>query len=314
MATSGGKTLSALVSAHITPTESIVLIVVPGKVLITQWEKEIYQFDSKADLIVCDSDHTNWINILSGKLGAFVGNNKIKRDKHLIILATVHTAISDKFMKNFEHILPQFITLIADEVHHLGAPEFSKIFNINAQRRLGLSATFQRDWDEVGTERIIQYFGKPFEETYTITDGIREGKLSRYQYFPFFAYLNNNEFSKYLEYSYDIRKLYAQIKSTKNMAIKIELEKKYNRLLMNRAEIIKKAEDKLRAYSEILRQCPKKPYIVFADDNIHVKELKNIHKKTIQILNQNKSNNFEKDDIMTFSGELSDKERKNNIR
>ena len=39
MATSGGKTLSALVSASLVPSNSIVLILVPTTVLVDQWKK-----------------------------------------------------------------------------------------------------------------------------------------------------------------------------------------------------------------------------------------------------------------------------------
>lgn len=306
IATSGGKTLSALVSASLTPKETIIVILVPTRVLITQWEKEIRQFDPNMNLIICDSDHSEWDVKLPYQLNAYIGNDEISRNNHLVILSTMSTAKSQKFINNFEGILPKFITVIADEVHHLGAPEFGKVFNINAKRRLGLSATFKRDWDEIGTNRILDYFGQPIDEIYTVADGIRDEKLSRYNYHIYFAFLNNNEFADYIEHSAQISQLYAKIKSTKNIGKKLEFEKKYQRLVMNRAEIIKKAEDKINTYEQILLSSPKKPYIVFADDNEQVNKLKKIHKKTIQRINSKKQNNFETDDIMTFSGNLSD--------
>ena len=180
---------------------------------------------------------------------------------------------------------------------------------IDARKRLGLSATFERDWDEIGTNRILNYFGKPIDEIYTVADGIREGKLSRYEYHPFFAYLNNEEFLEHVEYSKQIKKTYSQLKSTKDPSMKITIEQKYERLLMNRAQILKKTEDKIRVYGEILKTSPKKPYIVFADDNDQVIKLKEIHKKIIYDINRNKQNNFEKDDIMIFSGKLNNSER-----
>ena len=308
IATAGGKTLAALVSASLVPVESIVLILVPTKPLVTQWKKEIQQFDRNADLVVCDSAHTNWDAILPGKLGSYVTGNEIRRNRHLFVLSTIQTAISRKFMNNFEHIYPKFITVIADEVHHFGAPEYSKIFNIGAQRKLGLSATFQRDWDEIGTNKILKYFGQPIE-TYTIGDGIREGKLSRYNYYPFFAYLNNSEFSDYADYTEQIKIVFAQIQATEDQRKKIKLEKKYERLRMNRSEIIKKAEDKTHAYSEILRAYPKKPYVVFADDHDQIEKIKKTHKETIRELNTKNMDHFEKDDIMIFSGKSTGLER-----
>ena len=225
IATSGGKTLAALVSASLTPVESIVLILVPTMVLTTQWEKEIREFTPNVDLVVCDSDHSNWDVILPGKLSRHIANETVSRKQHLVILATMKTAISEKFRNNFENIPSKFLMVIADEVHHLGAPKYSMIFEIDARKRLGLSATFERDWDEIGTNRILNYFGKPIDEIYTVADGIREGKLSRYEYHPFFAYLNNEEFLEHVEYSKQIKKTYSQLKSTKDPSMKITIER-----------------------------------------------------------------------------------------
>ena len=308
MATGGGKTLSALVSASLVPADSIVLILVPTKVLIDQWEKEIRLFDPGADLILCDSTHPTWNTILSGKLIPYVIGNP-KRDKPLLVLSTMDTASGEKFRRGFEHIKKEFITMISDEVHHLGAPEYSKIFEINAQRRLGLSATFTRDWDEVGTRRILDYFGRQLDGEYTISDGIRDQKLSRYEYHPFLAYLDESEYDEYAGYTVSIGMLYARLSNTKDPVLRFELEKKYYKLLRDRAEIIKKTRDKLRAYSQILLTSPKKPYIVFADDHDQVAKLKEIHKDTIHQINLQRSDDLEKDDIMTFSGKLSDIER-----
>lgn len=310
MATSGGKTLTALVAASLVRSDSIILILVPTRVLIDQWERQIREFDPDADLIVCDSDHASWSMILSGKVSSYVSGTP-KRDKRLLLLSTMETASSGKFMRNFENILPQYITVIADEVHHLGAKTFSRVFEINAQNRLGLSATFVRDWDEEGTNKIRDYFGRELDSEYTVSDGIRDGKLSRYEYKPFFAFLSKREYGEYSEYSQIIRRLYAQLQNTKDPSRRAELEQKIKKPIMNRAEIIKKAEDKTCAYAKILSSSPKKPYIVFADDNDHVDKLKTTHKATIRHINLQSSDKFEKDDIMTFSGKLDPDERRN---
>ncbi len=309
MATSGGKTLAALTSIRITPIESITLILVPTRVLVKQWQKSILDFDPNVDLVICTSEHPNWNTILTGKIEKYIGSNKVDQNRQIIILATMSSASSDKFMNHFEDISSEFLTVISDEVHHLGASKYSKIFGINTRRRLGLSATFERDWDEIGTQKIIEYFGNPFEDTYTISDGIREGKLSRYKYLPFFAYLNNDEFNDYADLTDIIGKLFAQIQSTKDPTKKITLTKKYERYLMNRAEILKNAEDKPRVYMDILESKPSKPFIVFADDREQIEKIRKIHKTTIAKLNRKNPNHFEKDDIMIFSGESTDSQR-----
>ena len=309
MATSGGKTLCALVSASLTPADSIVVILVPTKVLVDQWKKEILEFDPNTDLVICNSDHSDWNSIMAGKLGPYVGG-KPRRNRHLLILSTMSTAASDRFIRNFDHISPNHITMISDEVHHLGAPKYRRVLGINALRRMGLSATFERDWDEIGTAQILKYFGRPIDTEYTVADGIRDKKLSRYEYHPFFAYLTNSEFNEYREYSERISSVYAQIANAKDHnATRADLERKYQQLLINRAEIIKKANDKFRAYAQIVNSSPEKPYIVFADDNNHVSRLKTVHKDTIRQINIWRTDDLERDDIMVFDGDLSPSER-----
>lgn len=308
MATSGGKTLCALVSASLTPVDSIVVIVVPTRVLVTQWEKDIREFDPGADLVICDSDHPNWNSILAGKLVAYV-TDKPQRNRHLFVLSTMSTAARNSFISNFDRIQPGYITMISDEVHHLGAPKYSKVFCIKALRRMGLSATFKRDWDEIGTANILEYFGKPIDTEYTVADGIREGKLSRYEYHPFFAYLTDSEFDEYMKYSKKISVVSAQLNNARNHNdVRSDLEANYQNLLIKRAEIIKKANDKSRAYGEIIKSSPEKPYIVFADDTNHVESLKTVHINTIRQINMERTEGLEKDDIMLFSGKLNSNE------
>ena len=57
-------------------------------------------------------------------------------------------------------VIKHDLFLIADEVHHLGAPDLQNIFNINSSRRLALSATPERQWDSYGNQKISEYFGK----------------------------------------------------------------------------------------------------------------------------------------------------------
>lgn len=310
LATSGGKTLAALVCASLVPDDSIVVVLVPTKVLVKQWEKEITNFDQDADLVMCDSDHSGWETILSGKTGSYVTGN-VNRTKRLWVLSTMHTAASERFRGNFEHIPPKFMTVIADEVHHTAAPKYSKAFELNPLRRLGLSATFVRDWDELGTDKIREYFGHELDVSYAVSDGIRDGRLSRYEYHPFFAHMSELEYADYVEQSKEIGIVYAKLQTIKNTSSKTSLEKRYSQLLINRAEILKKAKDKSRAYGNILLSLPKKPYIVFADDNEQIDELKPMHKHTIRRINMQKTENLEKDDIMTFSGNSDPDTRKN---
>ena len=57
----------------------LILIVVHGLELVTQWEKEIRSFDPKANLTICDSKH-NWNN-LTFITSQFYGSKEKKESK-----------------------------------------------------------------------------------------------------------------------------------------------------------------------------------------------------------------------------------------
>jgi len=75
------------------------------------------------------------------------------------------------------------------------------------------------------------------------------------------------------------------------------------------ADVIKKARNKIRTYKDVIQDNPKTPYIVFADDNSQLDELKIAHKEIIYEINQN-SVKILKDDILVFSGNTEPSERK----
>jgi len=302
IATGGGKTLASLVAANLHPNEKIILIVVPGKSIISQWENEIKEFEKNPDIVICDSDHANWPKILPGKITPFLQDSDINVHSTLYVLSTVQTAIDDKFQNIFQYLPDIKLTLIADEVHHLGSSKFRKIFNLDASRRIGLSATFRRDWDELGTREIIVYFGRELDDArYSISEGIRDGHLCQYRYIPFFAYLDNIEFENYVEYTIRIDQLFARLKNKENSFNNIEIPERLERLLMDRAEIIKKANDKIRSFKQIINSRPEKPYIVFADDNDQVELLKTAYKEQISQINL-VNREFLRDDLLVFSG------------
>ena len=95
--------------------------------------------------------------------------------------------------------------LIADEVHGLGAeislngliPEYSK--------RLGLSATPKRWFDDFGTDILYEYFGDiifkfPIDKAInTINPATQETYLTPYEYLPKLSNLDDEELDEYLD-------------------------------------------------------------------------------------------------------------------
>ena len=190
IATSGGKTLAAIVSANLSPKNMLIVVVVPGTDLAEQWKEEIRDYDPKADITICDHDY-DWKNDTTIKLNKFlIGNDSSNLAARNYLIVTNDTASGDVFQENFRYVNPDNVIIIADEVHHVGAPTYRKVLDLDSTRRIGLSATYSRQWDEVGTDSIVNYFGKGLDIAgYTISEGIKDGRLCKYSYHPFFSKL-----------------------------------------------------------------------------------------------------------------------------
>ncbi len=314
IATSGGKTLSAIVSANRIPKDVIIIVIVPLKDLCQQWEKAIKQYDPNSKTIICNGD-TNWRGDLPKKLNKFLSRNQEYDIKNrTYVIATADSVIAKKkgeeiptFLKDFRHIDQNNIMVIGDEVHHYGSPENRMLFEIKAKYRLGLSATYRRSWDDEGTDLIINYFGRALTEAeYTITQGIADGRLSRYTYHPFFVSLEQDEFEKYSDLTEKIKEIHVD-KDKANVPVAVE--KALEALLNQRADILKNAKNKPYAYKKIIETKPEKPYIIFADDEEQMKELQEMHVKTIKEIN-NLSEEAISDANFTYSGKTKPGARK----
>lgn len=236
------------------------------------------------------------------------GKNEFSVKNRNYVIVTDATGIMPVFLENFRYVDKEKIMVIGDEVHHLGATKNRKILEIESTYRLGLSATYRRGWDEIGTNAIINYFGRSLSEAeYTITEGIKDGKLSKYTYYPFFVTLEDDEFEQYYKMTLDIARHFS--KNKKSQIEQIKNEKTLEILYNKRADILKKAKNKIQGYKEIIKQNPKSPFIVFADDNEQVDELRIAHKEVIAEINKT-SKIILKDDLLVFSGKTGRWERK----
>jgi superfamily II DNA or RNA helicase len=75
----------------------------------------------------------------------------------------------------------QPLLLVVDECHKIGAPSFSEICTKSFPKKLGLSATPERQGDSEGTARIFGFLGPVIDE-YTLKDAIKDGHLSTFRY------------------------------------------------------------------------------------------------------------------------------------
>jgi len=312
IATAGGKTLASLAASSQTPKNVLILIVVHGLVLVNQWEKEIRFFDPKANLTICDSDHA-WREKLGLIISPFFKSAETPNfENRFYVLVNDATASDDEqepkgFLKFFEYVDPKNIMFIADEVHHLGAEINQKILKIQSNYRLALSATFVRQWDDEGTQAIKDYFGEELSGAkYTVRDGIRDGRLCKYLYYPFFAMLEQDEFEEYNKKTIDIVIMLSRLKEDPNNQ---KLKKDLNTLTNIRADIIKKARNKKKAYKEIIKVKPKLPYVVFLDDTNQLEEFRVEHNQVIDQINEGSEKKIKKD-VFVFDGTTKPWQRK----
>jgi superfamily II DNA or RNA helicase len=247
LATGAGKTLTALRAVRLHTNDGLPsLILVPSKLLLRQWQKEIAEELPECTVMLAGDGHVRWA--IPGRLEAFLSPNTTGERR--IILATMQTASSESFRSLLKNHLVQHLLLIADEVHQLGSLENRNLFRVNAGKRLGLSATPERFGDPEGTALLMEYFGGIVGPVVTLGDAIRSGRLVPYRYFPHFATLSEPEREEWADISSRIRKAYGRLprdaggKPIENERIRL--------LKIQRSWIPKRASQKARITQKIL--------------------------------------------------------------
>lgn len=247
MATGTGKTVTSLNCAlHEYQVDGYyhLLILVPTLDLVEQWKEELKAFGFRKILGV-SSLNASWRKEMLEIV------RKIQRGVNVdfCIISTYDSFVNEDFQSMLSK-LSETMLLIADEAHNIGSKRVKACFkDLTITKRIGLSATPERIYDEDGTRLIAQFFAdkRPYVFSFPMSKAIEEGRLCKYYYFPYIVYLNNDEMALY---SILTRKLALLWDSEKcQFKNKMEAEK----LLMNRKRIIHKCQDKVRAFREILQ-------------------------------------------------------------
>lgn len=118
-------------------------------------------------------------------------------------------------------------------------------------RRIGLSATPNRQYDDVANNRLANFFGseKGYTFEYSMRDAIDNGFLCRYYYYPHVVYLDDEEMAEYIKISLQLAKYfnYDSLSFPKSDDILMAL-------LLKRKRIIHKAKNKEGVFRNILKQ------------------------------------------------------------
>ena len=240
MATGTGKTitaLSALAKLRAEKKQLFVVIACPYQHLVDQWYEEAVRFGFEP--ILAYKNSATWVNRLNT---ALVRYNYGVRD--VVCTITTQTTFTAETMQKLLSKLKRGAILVADEVHHLGAERSRKRLTDIFNYRLGLSATPNRWFDDTGTIALKTYFGKTIYE-FPLDKAIKKGYLCPYYYYPHLVELTDEEFEEYQHLTERISKLYHKIDLD-------ESNEAFERLLIRRATLLNRAENKLVKLAELL--------------------------------------------------------------
>ena len=251
MATGSGKTVTALNCIRKQYKENgyyKAIIVVPTQALAIQWEHEAKSFNFQN--IVSTHSDKDWKDVLS----RYITRSLLDSTKSIILITTYATFNRNDiqlFLKKVRGI--ETFIYVADEAHNIGSQNSLKHLPEMINWRIGLSATPERIYDDLGTEKLYEFFdSKPPKYTYkyTMKQAIEEGILCHYDYYPIFIELTSSEMEEYERISDQLRK-YVDADTGK-------YKPNAERLLLKRKRIIHKAENKKIAISDLLEELKQK--------------------------------------------------------
>ncbi|MCJ8281628.1 MAG: DNA phosphorothioation system restriction enzyme [Rivularia sp. ALOHA_DT_140] len=249
MATGSGKTITALAITWELYSQiglQVLLVVCPYRHLVTQWARECEKFGLQP--ILAFESVRNWQVQLSTQLY----NVRSGFQSFLTVITTNSTLISDGFQSQLKY-LPQKTLIIGDEVHNLGSPRLEECLPRNLGLRLGLSATPERYFDEIGTQSIFNYFGTVLQPEFTLKDAIEGGALVRYLYYPVLIELTESESLAYSKLTQKIGRVLMYKQQEYGDLIDIENNEDIKSLLIQRARLVSAAENKLTALRELMK-------------------------------------------------------------
>lgn len=261
MATGSGKTIIALAIA-LELYEQIglqaILIVCPTQHLVSQWSRECQRFNLKPITAMTRVD--NWQGELSNQLY----NLQNSTQSFLTIITTNSTLISNSFQSQLKYF-PAKTLIVGDEAHNLGSNQSESCLPRNIGLRLALSATPERQYDELGTEALLNYFGTILQPEFTLGDAIKQGALARYLYYPVFVELTTSEA---LEYA----KLTQRIGWSLNKNPSFQGNDTLTSLLNRRSRLIATAENKLTCLKELMTSRLNTSHTIFYCGDGHLED------------------------------------------
>ena len=249
MATGTGKTITALAAAVSLFKEKKRLILViscPYKHLVEQWATESLQFGFRPIKVV--ESRQQWGPDVSNLIRGFR-----KEHNDLVTIITTNSSFSKTLLPVILEKTWSETLLIADEVHHMGAPKLLSSLPERVPWRLGLSATPIRYYDAEGTDAILDYFG---DVVYQF--GLKEAigsYLTPYYYHPIPVEMTADEFDEFCNLTIKLAKFYTKMDEPMSEAAQ--------RIAIKRARVLNNSLSKIDWLRNNIENYSKMKYTLF---------------------------------------------------
>ena len=242
MATGAGKTITAMICAyrlHQLRSPLLIVVAAPYVPLIQQWCEEIRPFGiTPVDLTAAHGPRGRARELRRLRLGIRNGGRDVAA-----VVVSHDTLTNPGFHRELERFEATTL-LIGDEVHGLGSEGFTSNPPGFFDYRLGLSATPIRQYDEEGTEALLDFFG-PIVYKFTLEQAIGTC-LVPYDYYVHPVELNDLELDRWYALTERIRKIAWMDDESPGLFVQ--------KLLRDRRAILENAENKIQALAEVLGQ------------------------------------------------------------
>ena len=259
MATGTGKTVTALscvLEEYKLHGFYQFFVLVPTIDLANQWKKEIVESFNFIDTVVCSSRNDDWEDTVR----EFGYSLKLGNPVNFCIVVTYASYRGKRFQNILKSLFEgrfKQMTLIADEAHTFGSENLLKVLPTGIGHRIGLSATPERVYDQVGEAELCRFFNSfapnhTFQ--YNMKEDIENNFLCRYYYYPKLVDLKENELLKYREIS---KKLSKFIDPSTGKYIDSPI---VNNLLIQRKNVIHKAQNKADCLIDIVENIGKENF------------------------------------------------------
>jgi len=276
MATGSGKTITALVAAERQRDLQLLVIAVPTKNLVEQWDEELRAVTTFPNPLRIYENSARWQDRLFRKMRSMHRQNW---PHPIVAIGSLDSMSGERFQSVLEDAkIPDRSMLIVDEVHNVGAPTYRRILDSHYTLRLGLSATPERAHDDEGSQAIMDFFDREVY-TYSMEEALDDERLTPYDYHIYAAPLSPGEYDKYLKLT---RAILAQRNSSDEAATLYTNSKldgdgeSVEQLLFRRARILKKANSKVDLIQDILADHAIERGLIYCADTDQLEKVQSV--------------------------------------